>query len=52
MTESVVNAYQSNRNDSPKLPTCHNIAEYIIKRIGKKFISVYCYRYCQSKQGI
>ena len=51
MIEKVNNAYITNKHDPPKLPNCHNVALFIIKRIGTRLNSVYCYRLSKQHQG-
>lgn len=51
MMELVHTAYCNNRYDPPKLPDCHPVAKFIISRIGKRMISVYCARMASSKRG-
>lgn len=40
----IYNAYTSNNNFINKLPNCHPVAQFIIKKLATRLISSYCSR--------
>ena len=51
MINSVYNAYIANINQPPKLPACHSVPKFIIQRLGRRIVSVYCSRLTEEKKG-
>lgn len=44
MIQTVINTYNNNRYNPPKLPSCHPIAQFIIKKLGHRILAVFCSR--------
>ena len=51
MIKCVYNSYILNVNNPPNLPNSHGVSYFIIKRIGKRLLSVYCSRLSNSAKG-
>ena len=45
----IYNAYTSNNHFTNKLPNCHPVAKFIIKKLATRLISSYCSRYSRKK---
>lgn len=51
LIESVYHAYVNNPHNPPILPSCHPVATFIIKQIGRRIISTYCILLAKAKLG-